>query len=97
MDWEGFASLLKRKYKDVAKVNFINHCCSNGEETYACVASLLNYLGDEAKKFFPIIAKDFDEKNIESAQKYLPMKLYRAEIPHITHHTHNNPQKYFNV
>ena len=98
MDWEGFASLLKRKYKDVSKVNFINHCCSNGQETYSCVASLINYLGEEdAKKFFPIIAKDFDEINIEAAKKYLPMKLYSGEISHITRHTHNEPKKYFNV
>ena len=31
LDWDNFFALLKRKYQNVPKVNFINHCCSNGE------------------------------------------------------------------
>lgn len=97
LDWEAFFSLLKRKYKDVQKVNFINHCCSNGEEAYSCIVGLISYFGEDANKFFPIIAKDFDEENILKAKKHSPMDVTWDEISRCRDNTQTDIQMYFEI
>lgn len=69
LDWEAFARLLDKKYKNVDNVNLINHACSDGEEPYSLALTLLAKLGKSAEKFFPIIAKDFDNTSLLFAKK----------------------------
>lgn len=69
LDWENFITLISKKYKDAKKVNIYCHACSDGSEAYSLAMLLIERLGEtEAKKFFPIIALDIDDKIIEAAQ-----------------------------
>ena len=69
MDWKKLSSLLAKKYKNADKDDVINYACSTGEETYTLITQLLKDHGPSAFKFFPIVAKDLDEENIEIAKK----------------------------
>ena len=76
MDWDGFANLLIRKYKQSPKVNIYCYACSDGSEPYSLAIKLLE-MGKKNKvdveRFFPIIAKDIDEKMIKMASNgFLP-------------------------
>ena len=68
-DWNCFPKFIDEIFKNAKKVNIYNYGCSSGEETYSLIMKLINTLGKCAKKFFPIIAKDIDEANIEKAKK----------------------------
>ena len=67
--WNNLMLFLQSKFRDVPKVQIINHACSDGEETYSLALKLSCYFKNEAQKFFPIVAKDLDKKNIETAKK----------------------------
>ena len=69
LDWENLIRYLCNKYKDVSKVNFINHACSNGMEPMSFVMSFLLFAPELLKKFVPIIAKDINEENILMAKR----------------------------
>ena len=68
-NWFYFPQFISNKYKNVEKVTFVDHACSSGEETVSIVSKLMEDLGEEANKFFPILARDFDEINIASAKR----------------------------
>lgn len=96
LDWDNFFALLKRKYQNVPKVNFINHCCSNGEETYSCISGMKVHLGEDfANKFFPITAKDLNKENINSARNYLPMGISSRDYRQINYYTNFNLNNFF--
>ena len=96
LDWDNFFALLKRKYQNVPKVNFINHCCSNGEETYSCISGMKIHLGEDfAKKFFPIIAKDINKENIDSAKNYSKIGISPIDYRQINYYTNFNIHKFF--
>ena len=69
MDWESLVKFLCQKYKNTPKVNFINHACSCGAETFSFLVSLMVYASECFKKFIPIIAKDINPENILMAKK----------------------------
>lgn len=72
MYWGDFAVRLNEHFKDLPRVNIINHACSDGSEPYTLAISLIEELGAEgAKKFFPIIAKDKDKVVIDFAKNGL--------------------------
>ncbi len=69
LPWRSLPAYLSRQFKDTKKVNVYNFACSDGSEPYSLVLSFINDLGEEgAKKFFPIIASDVDEKIIQQAK-----------------------------
>ena len=68
LDWKVLVKYLVNKYKNADKVNVLSHACSNGMEPYSFVMQLLHSASKEAEKFFPIIAKDIDGKNIRAAK-----------------------------
>ena len=68
ISWDEFVSFLADKYKNTKHVHVVNHACSDGEEPVSLVIKLLDSLGEKAKKFFPIWAKDLDASNIEKAK-----------------------------
>ena len=67
--WDKLAKFLDKHFANAEKVTFINHVCSSGEEPYSVVMKLISDLGDRAKKFFPIIARDLSPNNIRNAQE----------------------------
>ena len=69
LNWEELIKYLCEKYKDVPKVNFINHACSNGLEPLSFLMALFVHAPECVKKFTPIIAKDIDEQNILFAKQ----------------------------
>lgn len=94
-DWSQFTNYLDSKYKQVPKVNIIDHICSNGPEAYSIVMKLLTKIGQRAEKFFPIIAKDINKENIEMAQNSTPIGIDDVEMFHANYHTNNNFFTYF--
>lgn len=59
-NWDKFITYLAEKYKNQHKVNVYCYACSDGSEPYSLAMGLISKLGEGAKKFFPIIAKDKD-------------------------------------
>ena len=68
LDWQNLILYMCQKYKNVPKVNFINHACSNGMEPFSFLISLMLYAPENVKKFTPIIAKDINPENILMAK-----------------------------
>ena len=71
LDWENLIKFLCQKYRDVPKINFINHACSNGMEPLSFLMSLMIYAPEQIEKFTPIIAKDIYQENINAAKNGL--------------------------
>jgi len=69
LDWENMIKFLCNRYKDVPKVNFINHACSNGMEPLSFLMAFIIYAPEMVEKFIPIIAKDIYQENISAAKK----------------------------
>lgn len=66
--WVNFVNYIIHKYRNVDKVNIVNHACSAGYEPYSLLMLLIKTLGEESKKFLPIIARDIDEDIINFAK-----------------------------
>ena len=67
--WPKFIEFIVAKYKNVDKVNVVNHACSVGYEPYSFLLLLINAIGEEnIKKFVPVIARDIDEDVIKYAK-----------------------------
>lgn len=68
--WEYHIKRLDRVYKKQEKVNIYSIASSSGEEAFSHLMLLIKLLGlEKAKKFFPIIASDKNEKVIQNAKK----------------------------
>lgn len=92
---EKFPLFVHNRFKDAPKVTFVNHACSSGEETFSFDAMFIDSLGaEDAKKFFPIFAFDFDRENIIAA-KSGKFTAYADEIYRMKKYL-SNPNKYFN-
>ncbi len=69
IDWNKFSSYLSKRFKDCERVNTYDYACSEGLEAYSMSIMFQHKFGEDAEKFFPIIAKDIDKdtitKNIE--------------------------------
>lgn len=68
INWQDIVKTLEHKYKNTDKVNVIVHACSSGEEPLSLALRLDDELGENAKKYFPITAKDYDATNIKMAK-----------------------------
>lgn len=94
LPFNDFVNLLKYTYQNTPKVNFINHACSNGAEAISIATKLIQNLGVEAEKFFPIDARDIDHDNIEGARNgRIGIKAH--EIYRINENTNRNLNAYF--
>ena len=68
--WEQFFNNAIEKYKNTPKVNVYSLACSDGSEAYSIAMLLISKLGlENSKKFFPIIAVDFDKTITRNARK----------------------------
>lgn len=94
--WDKFAKFLDKRFVNVEKVTFINHVCSSGEEPYSVVMKLISDLGDRAKKFFPIIARDLSPNNIRNAQEgRIVAETYEKRM--IEAMTNNQSEKFVDI
>lgn len=69
LNWDELTSLMCHVFKNVPKVHVYDHACSNGMEAYSFIVQMLHHHPNEAKKFFPVIAKDLTPSNIQIAKK----------------------------
>ncbi len=75
LDWDNFSKFLLDKYKNTSKVNTYCYACSDGSEPYSLIIDLKTKAPSQADKFFPIIAKDYDQEIIRQAKSgtiYVP-------------------------
>ena len=94
-NWPKFVDFIYEKYKDVNDVQIILHACSNGEEAYSLIPVLIERLGRDAQKFFPILAKDIDATHIDLAKKGKYCMTF-IEKQKACIYTNNKFDKYFN-
>lgn len=95
IEWNDFSSFLENHFKDAKKVNVYCFGCSDGSEPYSLVTSLKEN-SQNAEKFFPIHASDYDEEIIKIAKqgKYT---LNNTEFDTMKRYTNDNWQKYFKM
>lgn len=96
IDWENFIHLLEKKFKNVDKVNIIDHACSTGEEAYSIAIALKSLLGDKAGKYLPIDARDYDKHNINKANGKV-FVVDESEIETIRYFTKDEFDSYFTL
>jgi len=80
--WPRFIDDLVNRYPNGAKI----HCfaCSDGSEAYTIALKLIQKLGlKKAQKFFPISAKDIDNKRIEKNNRGIIGLRKTIDIPEI--------------
>ena len=94
--WKPFINLVKEKYKNVPKVNIINHACSDGSEPWTLAMLLKEMFGESSKKFFPIRAYDFDQDIIHDA-KETPCAVKREDLYRLISEIPNWHTKYFKI
>lgn len=95
--WPKLVDFFVEEFKNVQKVNVYNYACSNGSEPYTFVMQMLSSFPQEASKFFPVIAKDYDEEAIKRAKNNEYHVIGNQEIENINYYTGNNFSTYFNV
>jgi len=94
-DFKNFIKYICNKYKNVSKVNFIAHACSDGEEIYSVISYLINTVGENnAQKFFPIAARDIESSHIEQAKNGL-YKVFSYDRAGIDFYLGDNFYDYF--
>ena len=71
LPWSEMIDLFEKKYANIPKVNIVCYGCSDGSEPISLAMLLIDRFGENAKKFFPIIAKDIDPYIIMEAKSNL--------------------------
>ena len=87
LDWKRFGNFLVEKYKDLPKINVFNYACSNGSEAYTFIMEMFSHHDyGTARKFMPVIAKDYDQTAIDYAKSGL-IKIEVGEKGGVNLHT----------
>lgn len=96
-NWDKFAEYIGEKFKNVQKANIYSLSSSAGDEVYSLIMKLIEKYGENnSKKFFPIIASDYDSKIIKMAKEgFLPM--YEGDDTLINRNTNGKFNEYFEV
>lgn len=94
ISWLNTAQTLGEIFKDSDKVNVYNFACSDGSEPYTLAMSLIETLGDEAEKFFPIKAYDIDDTIIRKA-KSGAIECSYDDVKRINKYTNGKFNEYF--
>jgi len=94
--WADFARHLIEKYENISKVNINIQACSDGSEAYSLAMMLISKLGDGAKKFFPIIAKDKDDFYLSTVkQGKVPIQI--SDLSQIEINTGKKTQEFLTI
>ncbi len=96
-NWDKFAEYIGEKFKNSPKGNIYSLSSSAGDEVYSLIMKLIEKYGEEeSKKFFPILASDYDSKIIRMAKEgYLPM--FEGDDVLINKHTKGKFNEYFEI
>ena len=96
ISWNKLHEFITNKYKNTPKVNVYNYACSDGSEAYSLAIDIIHRTEnqEDAEKFFPIIAKDFDPVPLDDAKSH---KILLDDIDKkiIEHRSNGNFNKYF--
>lgn len=87
-----FYSYISDVFRDIPKVNVYSYGCSLGYEAYGFVIGMFAEKEKNPEKFFPIIAKDYDEAIIGYAKKNI-IPLETTEIKQIGQMFNNDANK----
>lgn len=94
MNWDALVEYLDKKYENEQHVKIYCYACSDGSEPYSLALKLLDKLGEEkSKKFLPLLAKDIDKEQIDSANDgllYMHNKDIEAFSSNIKNYTFDN-------
>lgn len=94
LKWHHFTNELIKKYENTNKVNIYCYGCSDGAEPFSLAMLLLDKFGlKKAQKFFPIIAKDIDEKILENPKNGI-LKLSDLDVSCMNSFLKENHKKY---
>ena len=86
--WKFFTNFLIDHFKDTPKVNLYCYGCSNGSEPYTLAMQLISNYPEEAGKFLPVMAKDYDKTAIDIA-KSGKIPLTKMEMDYANYYTHD--------
>lgn len=67
-DWTNLARYISYHFADKSKVNAYSLACSDGSEAYTYAISLIEEVGQNFSKYFPIKAFDIDYETIDYAK-----------------------------
>ncbi len=95
-DWSVFRKNIADFFKTAKRVNVYNFASSDGSEAYSFAISMIEELGKEADKFFPIAAYDLDKQIIDEAKKGI-INCDDCDIFSINKNTNGSIDKYFSV
>ena len=84
--WKFFTDFISERFKDTPKVNTYCYGCSNGSEPYTLAMQILSTHPNEANKFLPVKAMDYDAAAIESAKSGI-IPLTEIEIEYAKFYT----------
>ena len=93
MKWEKLVNRLAEKYHNVKSVNTQCWGCSDGSEPFTLAMMMIEKMGENAKKFFPIKAFDIDGNALKMA-KSGEVKLTREDVKRIKATLGENYKKY---
>ncbi len=96
LEWDKLCQYIRDKYRDADKVNILCYACSDGSEPMSIAMLLKENFGDDAKKFFPIIAKDIDDVMISRAKSFF-VDMHYTDIKVINDFTNKHIKKYFSL
>lgn len=95
LQWNKFFNHIIEKYQNTPKVNVFSLASSDGSEAYSIAMILISKLGEKvAKKFFPVIAVDFDRTITRNARKGF-MNLSADDELRINKYTGNKLNNFF--
>ena len=83
LHWINFVKFLGDHIGDDKEFQIINSGCSTGEEPYSLAMAFLKVFGDDAEKFFPIIARDNDEIVIKIAAEKGLVNMDESDLTRI--------------
>ena len=84
LHWNEMATFMDRKYDKSEKVNVYSYGCSDGSEPMSLAVLLNQRFGYNARKFFPIMAKDNDDYILDKIRSSCT-RMYFSDIDAVIH------------
>ena len=94
LHWNELATYMDNKYRNSEKVNIYSYGCSDGSEPMSMAVLLNERFKFNARKYFPIMAKDNDDFILDKIRSSCT-RMYFRDIDAVIHYSQNNLGKYF--
>ena len=95
--WPTLTEYLIERFKNVTKVNVYSYGCSDGSEPFSFVMRMLSAHPQQASKFLPVIAKDYDKEAINKVEKREYYTIKDLEKKDINFCTNNSFNRFFSI